>query len=242
MHVLRSVTGFIGIYLVTAGAQALPLAESTIFGFAAPIFAVILAATWLREYVGPVSWSAVVIGLCSDVLMVGPGGGHLPAFGVVIAIGGAFMVAVTSIQLRELGRTEDPLTTIFWYFTSCSLVLAVPVLSTVSAIHPTQWLILLGTGLLALSGQFFLTTYLRFGHVSSVIIMDYTSLVWALLWGWLLFGDFPPAATWLGAPIVICAGAVIVLRERVLARRMVQKDDGEGRLSPALASADLGTP
>jgi drug/metabolite transporter (DMT)-like permease len=59
---------------------------------------------------------------------------------------------------------------------------------------------------------------LRFGKVSSVIVMDYSALFWATLYGWLLFDMLPPASTWLGAPIIIAAGIVIAWREHRLSR------------------------
>ena len=65
-------------------------------------------------------------------------------------------------------------------------------------------------------GQILLTAALRFGNVSSVIVMDYSSFGWAMLWGWLVFAHLPPAATWIGAPIIVAAGLVIAWREHRL--------------------------
>ncbi|MCB2065564.1 MAG: EamA/RhaT family transporter, partial [Erythrobacter sp.] len=55
--------------------------------------------------------------------------------------------------------------------------------------------------------------------VSSVIVMDYSSIVWATLYGWLFFAALPVATTWLGVPLVVGAGLIITWRERVLAQR-----------------------
>ncbi|MGZ3259568.1 MAG: EamA/RhaT family transporter, partial [Croceibacterium sp.] len=62
------------------------------------------------------------------------------------------------------------------------------------------------------------TAALRFGAVASVIVMDYSSLFWATLYGWLLFDSLPPASTWLGAPLIMAAGLVIAWREHRLSR------------------------
>jgi drug/metabolite transporter (DMT)-like permease len=64
-----------------------------------------------------------------------------------------------------------------------------------------------------------LTAALRFGSVASVIVMDYSGLFWATLYGWLLFAMLPPPSTWLGAPLIVVAGLVIAWREHKLARR-----------------------
>ncbi|HTM94421.1 MAG TPA: DMT family transporter, partial [Croceibacterium sp.] len=63
-------------------------------------------------------------------------------------------------------------------------------------------------------GQLLLTASLRFGKIASVIVMDYSSLAWATIYGWLVWNTLPPATTWLGTPLIIGAGAVIGWRER----------------------------
>ena len=59
--------------------------------------------------------------------------------------------------------------------------------------------------------------------VASVIVMDYSGLFWATLYGWLLFETLPPASTWLGAPLIVIAGVIIASREHKLARRNVRE-------------------
>ena len=81
-----------------------------------------------------------------------------------------------------------------------------------------SWLLLLGIGLSGALGQLLLTAALRFGKVASVIVMDYSQLFWATLYGWTLFATLPPASTWLGAPLIIAAGLVIAWREHRLTR------------------------
>jgi drug/metabolite transporter (DMT)-like permease len=179
---------------------------------------VILAASLLRENVGPVRWSAVFAGLSGVALIFG-GGLHLNIAGIACAIGGAFTLALTSIQIRDLGRTEEPLVIVFWFFLLCSAAQLISVLATLPDITLSQWGLLIGAGVGAMFGQLCLTASLRFGQVSSVIVMDYTGLGWAIMWGWLVFNQFPPAMTWLGGPIIIASGAVIIYREQQLARR-----------------------
>jgi drug/metabolite transporter (DMT)-like permease len=81
-----------------------------------------------------------------------------------------------------------------------------------------QWLLLLAIGATGLAAQLLLTVSLRHGVVASVVIMDYTSLIWAVFYGWLVWGDAPGLAVLLGAPAIIAAGSIIVLREARLAR------------------------
>ena len=71
------------------------------------------------------------------------------------------------------------------------------------------------------------TQALRFGEVSSVIVMDYSSLIWATLLGWCVFERLPPAATWLGAPLIIAAGLIIAWREHRLSIERARSLVGE---------------
>lgn len=222
-HAVRCIAGITGLFLIAAGVQLLPLAEATIYGFTAPMFAVLLAATWLRENVGLIRWGAVLIGLFGVVAMVGWGGGHPNLLGVACSVGGAMMVATVAIQLRTLGSSESPLTIVFWYFLITSAALLIPTLLTIEAYDAQQWAILIGAGVGTLFIQFMQTASVRYGNVSSVIVMDYSSLAWSALWGWLIFADVLPGRTWLGAPLIIAAGALIIYREARVKKRAAMR-------------------
>jgi drug/metabolite transporter (DMT)-like permease len=215
-HARRAVMGVIGMYLNLGAVILLPLAEATVLGFTAPIFAVILAALLLREHVGPIRWLAVALGLAGVIVIAGPDRANMPLGGLAVGIGAAFMIALIAIQLRDLGRTEEPLTIVFWFSALSAPPLALALLW--SGVHHdvTGWLMLLGIGVTGVVGQVCLTAALRFGSVSSVIVMDYSAFGWATLWGWLVFDRLPPAATWIGAPAIIGAGLVIAFREHRL--------------------------
>ena len=218
-HFLRGLYGTIGMVLNFGAVILLPLAEATTINFTVPIWAVLLSILLLREKVGVWRWSAVALGFVGIVVIAQPGGGHFPLDGALVALGGAFMIALISIQIADLGRTDRPLTIVFYFalFTTPLTALSLPFVATA---HDTQgWLLLLGIGLAGALGQLLLTAALRFGTVASVIVMDYSGLFWATLYGWLLFETLPPATTWLGAPLIVIAGLVIAWREHKLARR-----------------------
>jgi len=217
-HFLRALYGTIGMLLTFGAVILLPLAEATTIGFTAPIFAVILSALLLKEHVGIWRWSAVTVGFVGIVLIAQPGGGHIPLFGALVALGSAFMIALISIQIADLNRTDKPVTIVF-YFALFSAMMTVVALPFVSKPHDaTGWWLLVAIGLTGSVGQLLLTAALRFGKVASVIVMDYSSLFWATLYGWVLFDTLPPASTWLGAPLIVVAGLVIAWREHYLAR------------------------
>jgi len=218
-HGMRGIYGLIGMVFNFGAVILLPLAEATTINFSAPIWAVILSIVLLKEKVGWWRWSAVLAGFAGILVITQPGGSHIPLTGALVAMGGAFMIALISIQIRDLSTTESPMAIVFW-FAVVSTLCALPFMPFVSKAHSAMdWLILLGIGLSGTWGQLMITAALRYGKVSSVIVMDYSAIVWATLFGFVLFAVLPPATTLLGAPLIVAAGVIIAWRERVVSKR-----------------------
>jgi len=212
-HVSRTAVGLIGMVFNFGAILLLPLAEATTLQFTVPIFATIFGALVLREGVGWHRWAAVAAGFIGVLIVAQPSGGHFPLTGTLVGLTAAFLVAIISILLRQLGRTESAGTTVFWFSALSVPPLAIAYAFDIRAHDPATWTILAGIGLIGGVGQLALTGALRFAPVSSVVPMDYSSLVWATLYGWLLFGVLPTPYTWVGAPIIIASGLYIVWRE-----------------------------
>jgi len=221
-HALRSVVGMMGMVTSFSAVLLLPLAESATLGFTTPLFVVIIAALVLRDMVGPWRWTAVVLGFAGVVIIAQPGHGHIPLLGGGLALASALIAAIVSFMIRDMGRTEEPMRIVF-YFALFGATLMLAFLPFYMTAHsPLEWLLLLGIGLGGLGGQMGLTASLRHGAVASVAVMDYTQLIWATLFGWLVWDHLPPATTWLGAPLIIMAGIIIAWREHRLARDLTQ--------------------
>jgi drug/metabolite transporter (DMT)-like permease len=217
-HLRRAVCGLTGMALNFATVAMLPLAEAQTVWFTTPLFATVLGALWLREHVGSHRWGAVMIGFIGVLIAVHPQSGTLHPLGMVVGLAAAFMVAVTSILIRQIGRTEGPLTVVFWFGVSTSLGLSLTLPWTLHHHDAGTWALLIGMGLAGSFGQIALTTSLRFAPVSVIAPVDYASLFWTAALGAWLFGEWPTAWTWLGAPIIIVSGLYIVWREHKLRR------------------------
>jgi drug/metabolite transporter (DMT)-like permease len=197
----------------------LPLAEATTIGFSVPIFSVVLAAFALGEPTGKWRWSAVAAGFVGVLLIVQPGTGDVPLLGASIALVAALMTASVTIVIRRLGATERAATTVFWFAVSSLVPLALAMLVFARSHDPVTWMLLAGMGLAGGLAQLTLTGALRLAPVALVMPMDYTSLLWALLLGSWIFGELPTPWIWIGAPVIIASGLVIVWREHRLHRR-----------------------
>lgn len=217
-HFTRALMGAVGMGFTFGAPVLLPLAEAVTLGFTTPIFAVIFSALLLKEKIGPYRWAAVLLGFCG-VLVIARPDGHLPPFGSLVGLGAGLMVALISIQVRDLTRTDEPLSIVFWFaaLSTPALALFLPFYAT--AHTGEQWLLIGAIGVLGCAGQLLLTASLRFGQVATVIVMDYTALAWACLYGWTIWGEVPAESTWLGAPLILAAGLIIVWREHRLGKQ-----------------------
>ncbi len=216
-HARRSCIGLLCMLLNFWSITMLPLAEATTIGFTAPIFATILSVVLLNERVGWHRTGAVLAGFAGVLIMVQPGSGaSIPLGGAAAGLGAALLVGFIGIQLRDLGKTEAPLTTAFWFSLLSMAPLGIAYAFYARPHDPLTWTLLIGMGPLGAFGQVALTASLRFAPVSTVVAMDYVSLLWSVLFGWLIWNHAPSPATWIGAPLIIASGLYIAWREHRL--------------------------
>jgi len=223
-HLGRGMLGLSTMVTAFAALTFLPLAESATIGFAAPLFSVILSYLILSEPVGRHRWSAVAIGFVGVLIVMRPGGTHLPPVGLALAVAAAFGTAAVTITIRQIGRTESTPTIVLWFtlFSIFATGLLMPFFGQAHDLH--GWGILLALGLFGGIGQLFLTSALRFAPVSVVVPFDYTQLLWAVLLGWLLWDTHPPASTWAGAAVIVASGLYTIYREHKLGREKVRPE------------------
>ncbi|GAA4025602.1 DMT family transporter [Sphingomonas rosea] len=218
-HVGRMALGLGAMALNFLAFMLLPMAEATAIGFTVPIFATVLAALSLGEPTGRWRWGAVVAGFAGVLLILHPGTGDVPLTGAAVALVGALLTASVTVVIRRLGATERASTTVFWFATSSLVPLGLLMLYFGKAHDSTTFALLASLALAGGLAQLTLTASLRLAPVALVMPMDYTSLLWATLLGAWLFAEVPSASIWLGAPVIIASGLVIVWREHHLARR-----------------------
>jgi drug/metabolite transporter (DMT)-like permease len=221
-HARRAMMGLTGMALNFGGMIFLPMAEATTINLSVPIFAVIFAALFLGEPTGWQRWSAVLIGFLGVLLVLNPTtliaqgftGHH--GLGTLIALGGAVMTALITIQVRDLARTESPMTIVFWFSLISMLPLGLALPFVMTAHGAGEWALLIGLGLLGAVVQLSLTGALRLAPVAVVTPMDYSSLLWSIACGWFFFGTLPAETTWVGAPLIVASGLFIAWREHRL--------------------------
>ena len=215
-HAIRMGIGVVAMLLNFLMVTLLPLAEATAIGFSVPVFATLLAAVVLREPTGPWRWGAVIVGFVGVLVIVQPGSGHISAHGGLVAIAAALSTACATIAIRHLGATEAVATTVFWFGATSLIPLGLAMPFVAHAHDAATFAVIAGLSIAGGIAQLALTGALRLAPVALVMPMDYSGLLWAAMLGLLVFNQRPSHWTWLGAPIVIGAGLVILWREHRL--------------------------
>jgi drug/metabolite transporter (DMT)-like permease len=231
-HLGRGAISVAGMFFSFAALARLPIVDVTTITFAAPLITVALSAWILKERVRIYRWSAVFLGFSGVLVMllpqldIGRAAGAGPAtLGVAMGLVGAVFAAGSSIQTRAL-TTSESTSSIVLYF---SLICTIAGLAT----WPLGWLMPNGRELVALIvigicgglAHILLTESYRLAPASLIAPFDYTSMLWALVLGFLVFGEVPAVLVFVGAGIIAAAGLFVIWRERKLA---AQRAMGKG--------------
>lgn len=194
----------------------MPLADVVAIGFAGPLFTTALAPFFLGETVGWRRWSAVLIGFCGVMLMVKPSGDlGLWAF---LPLGGACTGAIRDIVTRRMAASETTSATLM-VTTGCVTLSGLATLPLGwQPVDMTMLAILAAAGLLLATAHYLLIAAYRFAEATLIAPFRFINLLWATLYGWLLWDEVPGPLLLLGAAIVIASNLFIYYRETKLAK------------------------
>jgi drug/metabolite transporter (DMT)-like permease len=214
LQCLRSLflLGATGLFF--AALSFIPLADATAIMFVAPILVTALSMPLLGEHVGPQRWASVVVGFLGALVIIRPGSDAMdPA--ALLALGAAGCYGCYQIATRRLSATDAPLTTLVY-----SAAVGVVVSSAVVPFFwvmpsPADWLTMMGLGLFGGLGHFALIKAFQAAPAATVTPFGYANLLWATLFGFVIFEDLPDAWTLCGAAIIAASGLYILHRERL---------------------------
>ena len=219
LHFSRCFFGLMALLSIFTALRNLPLATVVSISFAAPIFTTIFSIFFLSEKVGYFRWLAVFVGFVGIIIISEPGLSSLNVyyiFPVIFVLGMSYV----AISIRQLSSTE-PVWLISLYF-SAAITLAG--LFTI----PYGWLMpnLIDLILLSLIGIFggvanlWLSQSYKFSEVSLVTPLKYLALVFAIIFGYLIWNEIPTIKTLVGATLVIVSSIIIFRREILLKKQI----------------------
>jgi drug/metabolite transporter (DMT)-like permease len=214
-QLLRSVFLMSTTGMFNAGIRTVPLATATTIMFLNPVLVTVLAIPLLGEKVGLQRWIGVLLGFLGAVIVVRPWHEDLGAhgYGAIFLLIAAMLNANYQILTRRV-RGDDPLTSLLYTATAGAVVTSLLVPWFWSWPTAMDWMLLMGTGVAGGLGHLFLIRAFRSAPASVVAPFSYSSLVWATIFGFVIWGDWPDLWTWAGAALIIGSGLYIFSRER----------------------------
>lgn len=201
-HLWRSACNLITMLTFYVALMLIPLSNAVAIGLATPIFMTILSIPLLGEKVRAARWVAVAGGFIGILLIVRPEGGIIE-WGSLSALVSAIFWAFTLVSSRQLSSSEQTHTILFYYALTVVIVLGIAMFWFWRTPTLVDALIFGAIGVAGTLGQFCLNQAFRYGQVSMLAPLDYTGLVWAILIGFVVWGEVPTEMMLLGSGIVI---------------------------------------
>lgn len=217
LQLLRIVlsTGEVGLFFLAAA--YLPLADVITYYLAAPIFVTAASAIFLREHVGWRRWTAVGVGFVGVLVALRPSGAGL-GWPSLIALGGSLSFTTLMLITRSLRSTPDIVLATSQFAGTFTVGGLLTLFAWVPPTPRDVGLFMLA-GVISVTALLCLNRSLKLAAASVVVPYQYTMIIWAVIFGYAVFGEVPSHATLIGAAIIIAAGLYIFLREQAMGRQ-----------------------
>ena len=238
LHALRAVMVFASNMTYFAALAVLPLPDATALFFIAPIMITVLSISILGERVGPRRWGAVIVGFCGTLIMVRAQGstrGDVSIWIYLLPILAAFFYATMQVLTRKLAKTKASAMAFYIQITFVlfcgssglivgngqfadgvqhpSLVFLLRAWIVPSAADMSYFVLI---GILATGVGYCLSQAYRSAPAATVAPFEYVLLPMSIMWGWVIFADWPGLPVWFGSAIIIAAGLYVIWREHKL--------------------------
>ncbi len=211
---VRALAEVAAAYFFISALFNMPIANATAILQALPLTVTLAGAVFLGEAVGWRRLSAILIGLCGVLLVIQPGAAGFNAFSIYAALA-VLAVTVRDITARKVSRAVPSITV------ALIAAVAVTVAAGLASVSidwvrpsPIGWAQLAGSSVFIIVAYVFSVMTMRIGDIAAVTPFRYTSLLWALVLGYFIFGEWPDAMTMLGAAIIVGTGIFTLLRAR----------------------------
>jgi drug/metabolite transporter (DMT)-like permease len=215
-HLARAGANGVTLLAFFAALIFLPLADTVAITFVSPLIMTALAVPMLKEHVGPRRWAAIVIGFLGVLVITRPSGAGF-GWGAALALAAAFGDATGVNITRRMSLTESSHSQLFW-----SSVVLIAAFGTMLLFRwPSPWITpsredLLPFAILSITGcgaQFCLAQAFRYGEVSLLAPLEYGALIWAVVFGYIFWGDLPTLTVLGGVTIIIASSAYVAHQE-----------------------------
>jgi drug/metabolite transporter (DMT)-like permease len=220
-HLGRGLSQTISQAALLIAFSLMPLAGAVAINFSSPLFAALVSILWLKERAGAARWAALLVGFAGVLIVTHPGANSL-TLGALFALINAVMYGTVTVAVRGMARTESANTLLIWQLTVLAALHSTLLVFGWRWPTPIAAVMLFGTGFTNAIGQWFWTRSLHMAPAAAVTPFYYLMLVWALLIGYLVWGDVPTVSLLIGSAIVVAVGLFLFLREARLQRAIAR--------------------
>ncbi len=214
-YLIRVSIGLCAMYLMFIALSYSPLGEVTAISFLAPLFATVFAVVLLGEVVRMRRWAATIVGFIGAMVIIRPGMIEITT-GVWLSIGAAVGIGMTTMFIKRLTGGDDATKVVFISTALMTPVTLIPALFVWEWPEPELWFYLALFGPVATFGHVALARAFSAADASVVMSFDFARMPFAVLLGFMLFGEVVDVWTWVGAGIIFSAGLYIARREMTL--------------------------
>jgi drug/metabolite transporter (DMT)-like permease len=211
-HLARGVSQSISQTFTVLAVSMMPLAGAIAINFSAPLWSALLSVWWLKERPGPARWIALMTGFVGVLIVTHPGADSLQ-IGALFALGNAVMYGSVTVAVRGMTATEATSTLLMWQLVTMAVLHSLLLLFGFLWPAPVDAAMLIFSGVANAVGQFFWTRALQLAPATAVSPFYYLMLVWALVIGYLIWGDVPTLGLLIGSGIVVGCGLFLLWHE-----------------------------
>jgi drug/metabolite transporter (DMT)-like permease len=213
LQLLRSFILFAATCSFYVAIAYLPLAEAISISYVAPIILTGLSALLLRERVGPRRWAAVFVGFAGVLIIIRPGTDVFQWEGLFL-VGTATCYALYQITTRMLSGRDSSFTTVFYTGIVGAIVTSIAAPFFWTSPSWLGWGLFVGLGVMGLGAHYCIIKALEYLPASYLAPYEYFALIWAVIMGYVVFGDFPDGIAIAGAAVIAGSGLYIFYRDR----------------------------
>ncbi len=211
-HIARGLSQSISQTFSVIAFMLMPLAGAIAINFSAPLWSAALSIVWLKERAGFARWAALLAGFLGVLIVANPGADSL-TLGALFALGNAVMYGSVTVAVRGMTSTESANTLLMWQMATIAAFHSLLLLFGFHWPAPIDAALLVLSGVVNAAGQYFWTRALQWAPATAVSPFYYLMLVWALIIGFLVWGDVPTAGLLAGSGIVVASGLFLLWHE-----------------------------
>lgn len=211
-HLLRSIFGLTSMFCLFVSAPHIPFTDLTLIIFTMPLFVTILSYPLLKEKVARNQYLIVIAGFIGIFIATEPETNNFTIY-YFIAVAGSALYGLAVITIRQLGETEAPGTTFFYFTIICTILSGCTLPFDWISPNSMDWAYLFGIGVFGGLAQFAMIKAYKLAPANLIAPVEYTQFLWAIVFGLVIWGEVPSLKTYIGALIII--GAAFALSQNI---------------------------